>query len=182
MDNAENTPTCATEESRRFDYLRENREAIIAQYIERISAENLTQKELIERLAFTEWLLDMKSAENELLKSNYMPQESRDELVSMTAEYSSYETLKIANERHSPTKDKTAALDEIGEEYIRRVESGETHDDKGRKWRGKGTAAPCLADQFKQHAKYWANDKEKYIAAIARRRKDKAYPSINTPS
>jgi len=182
MDNAENTPTCATDESRRYDYLRENREAIIAQYVEKISAENHTQKTLIERLAFIEWLLDTTTAQNELLKSNYMPQESMDELVSKTAEFSSYETLKTANERHVADKGKTEALAEIAEEYCRRVASGETHDDKGVKWKGKGTAAFSLAIQFEQYVGLWGGSVLELSKAIERKLKPSKYPSINAPS
>jgi len=161
------TSRCATDESRMYDYLRENSEAIIAQYVEKISAENLTQKVLIERLAFIEWLLDTTTAQNELLKANYMQQESKDELVSRTEEYSFDIATEKANERHSPTKDKTAALNEIGEEYNRRVESGEIYDEKGVRWKGKGTAAKCLAIQFKQHEKYWPLKAFHYTQLIA---------------
>jgi hypothetical protein len=106
------TPTRDTEEERTLEYMTENREAIIAQYVDKISTENLTQNALIERLAFSEWLLDMKDAVIEDLKKQYMPQEKQDELVSVTSEFSFY-----AGGKHAITESTRRAAAESHKEH-----------------------------------------------------------------
>jgi len=86
-------------------------------------------------------------------------------------------TAQLINARHSPQRAKTKALKLIGEEYRRRVQSGDTHDDKGVRWSGKGTAAQCLAVEFASYAIQW-KDGTAFTDAITKELKKSEYPTI----
>ena len=159
-------------ECSRSDYLVENRDAIIAQYYAQISEKNPTQEELITRLAFSEWLLDMYVATIEDM--NQKPDEKFWDAFDAGCDA----TDNLVSHRHIPNKDKTQALRTIGNEYRRRVKFGETYDDKGHVWKGKGTAADSLAFQFKEYAKHWP-DEVAFNDAIHRELKKSKYPAMN---